>query len=140
MSVNEIQSRPLLAGQKAVVFGVANEESIAYGCAKAFRSVGADLAISWMNEKARPFVEPLARELGPSITGQVDVCVAGQLEAMFEQFAQIGAGSTSSSSQSRSRPRPISRAGSSTAPRKASPRRWTSPAISSSGWPSSRRR
>jgi enoyl-[acyl-carrier protein] reductase I len=76
----------LLAGQKAVVFGVANEESIAYGCAKAFRSVGADLAISWLNEKARPFVEPLARELEASITGQVDVSVAGQLEAMFEQI------------------------------------------------------
>ena len=75
----------MLAGHKAIVFGIANEESIAYGCARALRSAGADLAVSWLNEKARPFVEPLARELEASITGEVDVSVAGQLEAMFEQ-------------------------------------------------------
>jgi enoyl-[acyl-carrier protein] reductase I len=78
--------RPVLAGQKALVVGIANEDSIAYGCAKAFRSVGADLAVSWLNEKARPFVEPLARELEASITGEVDVSVPGRLEAIFEQI------------------------------------------------------
>jgi enoyl-[acyl-carrier protein] reductase I len=78
--------RPVLAGQKALVIGVANDDSIAYGCAKAFRATGADLAITWLNEKARPYVEPLARELGPSITGAVDVAVPGQLEAMFDQI------------------------------------------------------
>src|SRR5215831_10667706 len=82
---NDMQLRPVLAGQKALVIGVANEDSIAYGCAKAFRSVGADLAVSWLNEKARRFVEPLARELEASITGEVDVSVPGQLEATFEQ-------------------------------------------------------
>jgi enoyl-[acyl-carrier protein] reductase I len=85
MTENAAPSGPLLAGQKAIVFGIANEESIAYGCAKALRSVGADLAVSWLNEKARPHVEPLARELEASITGEVDVSVPGQLEAMFEQ-------------------------------------------------------
>ena len=80
------QLRPVLAGQKALVIGIANEDSIAYGCAKAFRSVGADLAVSWLNEKARRFVEPLARELEASITGEVDVSVPGQLEAIFEQI------------------------------------------------------
>ena len=55
--------RPVLAGQKALVVGVANDQSIAYGCAKAFRTVGADLAITWLNERARPYVEPLAQEL-----------------------------------------------------------------------------
>ncbi len=59
--------------KKALIFGIANEESIAYSCAKAFRSLGADLAVSWLNEKARGFVEPLAQELGASITGGVDV-------------------------------------------------------------------
>ena len=83
--MNDMQLRPVLAGQKALVIGVANEDSIAYGCAKAFRSVGADLAVSWLNEKARRFVEPLARELEASITGEVDVSVPGQLEAIFEQ-------------------------------------------------------
>ena len=84
--MNDGQLRPVLAGQKALVIGIANEDSIAYGCAKAFRSVGADLAVSWLNEKARRFVEPLARELEASITGEVDVSVPGQLEAIFEQI------------------------------------------------------
>ena len=84
--MNDGQLRPVLAGQKALVIGIANEDSIAYGCAKAFRSVGADLAVSWLNEKAQRFVEPLARELEASITGEVDVSVPGQLEAIFEQI------------------------------------------------------
>jgi enoyl-[acyl-carrier protein] reductase I len=84
--VSDGQLRPVLAGQKALVIGIANEDSIAYGCAKAFRSVGADLAVSWLNEKARRFVEPLARELEASIIGEVDVSVPGQLEAIFEQI------------------------------------------------------
>ena len=83
--MNDEQLRPVLAGKKALVVGVANEDSIAYGCAKAFRSVGADLAISWLNGKARRWVEPLARELGASITGELDVAVPGQLEALFDQ-------------------------------------------------------
>ncbi len=77
--------RPVLAGKKALIFGIANEDSIAYGCAKAFRLLGADLAVSWLNEKARRFVEPLAQELEVSITGSVDVEVPRQLEAMFDQ-------------------------------------------------------
>ncbi len=78
--------RPVLAGQKALVIGVANEDSIAYGCAKAFRMAGADLAITWLNEKARPYVEPLAEGLEASITGAVDVSVPGQLEAVFDRI------------------------------------------------------
>src|SRR5207344_1238650 len=82
-SMGDETLRPVLAGQKALVIGVANDDSIAYGCAKAFHATGAGLAITWLNEKARPYVEPLARELGASITGAVDVAVPGQLEAMF---------------------------------------------------------
>jgi enoyl-[acyl-carrier protein] reductase I len=84
--MSDASFRPVLAGQKALVIGVANDESIAYGCAKAFRTTGAELAISWLNEKARKHVEPLARELEASIVGEVDVTVTGQLEAMFEQI------------------------------------------------------
>ena len=47
--------RQVLAGQKALVVGVANDQSIAYGCAKAFRTVGAELAITWLNEAGRQF-------------------------------------------------------------------------------------
>ncbi len=78
--------RPVLAGQKALVIGVANDDSIAYGCAKAFRAAGTELAISWLNEKARKHVEPLARELEAAIVGEVDVTVPRQLEAMFDQI------------------------------------------------------
>ena len=69
--------RPVLTGRKALVVGIANDQSIAYGCAKAFRTAGADLAVTWLNDKARPHVEPLARELEAAITVPLDVAVAG---------------------------------------------------------------
>ena len=81
----DMQIRPVLEGHKALVIGVANDQSIAYGCAKAFRTVGADVGITWLNEKARPHVEPLAQELQASITGSLDVSVPGELEAIFDQ-------------------------------------------------------
>jgi enoyl-[acyl-carrier protein] reductase I len=77
--------RPVLAGHKALVVGIANDQSIAYGCAKAFRDAGAELAVTWLNDKARPHVEPLARALEAPITGALDVAVPGQLEAVFDQ-------------------------------------------------------
>jgi enoyl-[acyl-carrier protein] reductase I len=77
--------RPVLTGHKALVVGIANDQSIAYGCAKAFREAGAELAVTWLNEKARNYVEPLARELEAPITGALDVAVPGQLEAVFDQ-------------------------------------------------------
>ena len=78
---------PVLAGKKALIVGVANDQSIAYGCAKAFRAAGADLAITWLNDKARPHVEPLARELEAEITTGLDVARPGQLEALFGDIA-----------------------------------------------------
>jgi enoyl-[acyl-carrier protein] reductase I len=77
-------TRPVLAGNKALIIGIANDQSIAYGCAKAFRTVGAELAITWLNDKARPHVEPLARDLEASITAPLDVSRPGQLEATFD--------------------------------------------------------
>jgi enoyl-[acyl-carrier protein] reductase I len=76
--------RPVLAGTKALVVGIANDHSIAYGCAKAFCTAGAELAVTWLNDKARPYVEPLAKELEASITAPLDVSVPGQLEALFD--------------------------------------------------------
>ena len=78
--------RPILAGKKALVVGIANGDSIAYGCAKAFREVGADVAITYLNEKARPHVEPLAQELGAPIFAPLDVSRPGELEAMFARI------------------------------------------------------
>jgi NAD(P)-dependent dehydrogenase (short-subunit alcohol dehydrogenase family) len=52
-----------LEGQKALIVGIANEQSIAWGCAKALKAQGADLAVTWLNDKAERFVRPLAEEL-----------------------------------------------------------------------------
>lgn len=79
--------RPVLAGQKALIVEVANDQSIAYGCAKAFRTAGADIAVTWLNEKSRGYVEPLAQELEAAITAPLDVSVPGELEAVFEKIA-----------------------------------------------------
>jgi enoyl-[acyl-carrier protein] reductase I len=82
MSENNLY--PILTGHKTLVVGIANDQSIAYGCAKAFRSAGAELAITWLNDKARPHVEPLAQELEAPITAPLDVEAPGELEAVFD--------------------------------------------------------
>lgn len=78
------QIRPVLTGHKALVVGIANDQSIAYGCAKAFRTAGAEIAVTWLNERARPHVEPLARDLQAPISASLDVAVPGELEAVFD--------------------------------------------------------
>jgi enoyl-[acyl-carrier protein] reductase I len=79
--------RPPLKGSKALVVGVANEHSIAYGCARAFRELEAEVAITYLNEKARPHVEPLAAALDAALFMPLDVSAEGQLEAVFEAIA-----------------------------------------------------
>ncbi|MBL8669879.1 MAG: enoyl-ACP reductase FabI [Alphaproteobacteria bacterium] len=79
---------PILAGKKGLVLGIANEHSLAHGCAQAFRAMGADLALSYLNEKAKPWVEPLARDLGAEIFLPCDVREEGQMEALFDAVAQ----------------------------------------------------
>jgi enoyl-[acyl-carrier protein] reductase I len=73
-----------LEGKKGVVIGIANDQSIAYGCARAFRHMGADLAVTYLNEKAKRFVEPCAEAVEAAIFMPCDVTVDGQLEAVFE--------------------------------------------------------
>jgi enoyl-[acyl-carrier protein] reductase I len=77
--------RPILKGSKALVIGIANQHSIAYGCASAFAELGADLAITYLNEKSRTYVEPLARELKVSdnLLMPLDVTHPGELENVF---------------------------------------------------------
>ena len=77
---------PPLKGKKALVVGVANNQSIAYGCAKAFHELGADLAVTYLNEKSRKFVEPLASGLKAPIFMPLDVATPGELEAVFEKI------------------------------------------------------
>jgi enoyl-[acyl-carrier protein] reductase I len=80
--------RPVLKDKKALVVGIANEHSIAYGCAAAFRELGADLAITYLNEKAKPYVEPLAQKLKAPIFMPLDVSKPGELEVLFERVAK----------------------------------------------------
>ena len=95
----------LLEGKKGLVVGIANADSIAWGCAKAFRAFGAELTVTYLNDKARKYVEPLARELEAPIVMPLDVRVPGQMEAVFERIAKDWAASISSSTPSLSRPR-----------------------------------
>jgi len=77
----------LLDGKRGLIVGIANENSIAWGCAKAFRAFGAELAVTYLNDKAKKYVEPLARELEAPIVMPLDVRTAGQMEAVFERIA-----------------------------------------------------
>jgi enoyl-[acyl-carrier protein] reductase I len=77
-----------LQGKKGLVIGIANEHSIAWGCARAFHAAGAALAVTWFNDEARPYVEPLARKIGASLAMPLDVERDGQLEAVFEAIAR----------------------------------------------------
>ena len=77
-----------LQGKKGLVVGIANDKSIAYGCAKAFRQCGAELAVTYLNDKAKPYVEPLAGELEAALLLPLDVEQDGQLEAVFATLAE----------------------------------------------------
>src|SRR5687768_15615509 len=68
----------LLDGKRGLIVGIANENSIAWGCAKAFRALGSELAVTYLNDKAKPYVEPLARELEAPIVMPLDVGTPGQ--------------------------------------------------------------
>ncbi|HET7254068.1 MAG TPA: enoyl-ACP reductase FabI [Xanthobacteraceae bacterium] len=76
-----------LTGRRGLVAGIANDSSIAYGCARAFREAGAELAVTYLNAKAEPHVRPLAEALGAPIIVPCDVREPGQLEAVFDRIA-----------------------------------------------------
>lgn len=79
---------PVLKGKKALVIGIANDSSIAWGCASAFRALGADIAVTYLNEKARPYVAPLAEQLQAPIFLPLDVSQPGELEAVFDTITR----------------------------------------------------
>ncbi|MBX3027364.1 enoyl-ACP reductase FabI [bacterium] len=73
-----------LQGKRGLVTGIANADSIAYGCARALRRQGAELAITYLNDKAAPHVRPLAEALGAPLVLPLDVEAPGQMRAVFE--------------------------------------------------------
>lgn len=81
--------QPVLKGKKALLTGIANEHSIAWGCAQAFHELGAELAITYLNDKAKAYVEPLASRVGAPIFMPLDVSRAGELETLFAQIEKL---------------------------------------------------
>ncbi|MHA3790634.1 enoyl-ACP reductase FabI [Sphingomonas sp. YL-JM2C] len=77
-----------LSGRRGLVVGIANEHSIAAGCAEAFARCGARLAATYLNDKAQPWVAPVTERLGVEWTAPCDVRVPGEMEALFAQVEQ----------------------------------------------------
>jgi enoyl-[acyl-carrier protein] reductase I len=84
--IPEVEAK-LLEGKRGLIVGIANENSIAWGCAKAFRAFGAALAVTYLNDKTKKYVEPLAREVEAAIVMPLDARISGQMEAVFERIA-----------------------------------------------------
>src|SRR5882762_7909325 len=82
------ETKIALKGRKGLIIGIANDQSIAWGCAKAFRALGADLAVTYLNDRAKKHVEPLAKELEAPIFMPLDVNTEGQLEQVFERIGK----------------------------------------------------
>ena len=77
-----------LTGQKGLVVGIANEHSLAWAAARQFHEAGADLAVTYLNDKARPYVQPLAEAVQAPIFLPCNVSAPGELEAVFEQISK----------------------------------------------------
>jgi enoyl-[acyl-carrier protein] reductase I len=77
-----------LTGKRGLVLGIANEHSIATGCARAYRAAGAELAVTYLNDKARPHVAPIAEELDATLFLPCDVREPGQLAALFDAIRE----------------------------------------------------
>jgi len=82
----DVASLALLKGKKALVTGIANDQSIAWGCAKAFHAFGADVAVTYLNDKSKSYVEPLAKQIKAPIFMPLDLQREGQLEAVFDKI------------------------------------------------------
>lgn len=80
---------PILTGKRALVVGVANEHSIAWGCALAFRKLGAEVVLTYLNDKAKPYVEPLAQSIDAQLL-PLDVTQPEQMAALFATLATQG--------------------------------------------------
>lgn len=79
----------LLEGKRGLVVGIANEHSIATGCARTFVREGAELAVTYLNDKAKPYVDPVAKELNAKLLMPLDVTFDAQLDAVFEAITAV---------------------------------------------------
>lgn len=77
-----------LAGKRGLVIGIANERSIATGCAHAFAACGATLGATYLNDKAKPYVQAVTDKLPCDFLIPCDVHTPGELEAVFDEIAK----------------------------------------------------
>ena len=78
----------MLKGKRGLVVGVANADSIAFGCATKLRAFGADIALTYLNDKSKSYVAPLAQEIEADLLLPLDVSQPGQIKAVFDRVAQ----------------------------------------------------
>ena len=76
----------MLKGKRGLVIGVANEDSIAFGCASKLRAFGAEIALTYLNDKAKPYVSPLAQQLDATIFLPLDVTEPEQVKNVFDEI------------------------------------------------------
>jgi hypothetical protein len=83
----------LMSGKKALIFGVANERSIAWGITKAFHREGATIGLSYAGDAFKDRVMPLAPQVGATFVEPCDVGKDDQIDALFakakSQFGTI---------------------------------------------------
>lgn len=82
--MQDLSSFKPLKGKKGLVTGIANDQSIAWGCAKAFNALGAELAITYRSEKDKKYVDPLLEDVPATIYTQLNVEQPGAMEQVFE--------------------------------------------------------
>ena len=82
----------LMAGKRALILGVANDHSIAWGIAKVLHAAGAELAFTYQGEGFGRRVEPLARSLGAEIVLPADVQDPASLDALFAEVGRVWGG------------------------------------------------
>ncbi len=126
----------LLKGKKALVTGIANDQSIAWGCAKAFHAFGADLAITYRSEKTKRYVDPVVKKVDPAIYMPLDVQKPGELEAVFAAVKKKWGKLDIVLHSIAFAPKEDLQGGSSIAPRTDFSWQWSSHAGLSFGWPS----
>src|SRR3978361_1169244 len=77
------QATGLMSGKRGVIFGVANNRSIAWGIAKAIHAQGGEVALTYQGDALKKRVEPLAAEIGGQLAGHCDVSDESTIDAVF---------------------------------------------------------
>ncbi len=79
----------LMEGRRGLVFGVANQRSIAWGITQALHEHGASVGLNYVNERMERMVRPLAEQIGAPLCAPCDVTDDAQIDAFFEQAAEV---------------------------------------------------